>query len=156
MSAPLDVIAQHAQNSGDRVAVIVDESGGARPSTTTFAELNRLVNRLANGLLAAGAQPGERLLRVECHRADHGRTGFRLAVRGLVRRSLDAGTTGGGGQALSQCADVLASFGRRQRHRSGHPLQSLACGRSSGMRLPTGIPRARSQCNTCEMRMVTR
>ena len=62
MNAPLDVIAQHAQNSGDRVAVIVDESGGARPSTTTFAELNRLVNRLANGLLAAGAQPGERLV----------------------------------------------------------------------------------------------
>src|SRR4051794_36855791 len=62
MNAPLDVIAQHAENLGDRVAVIVDESGGARASTTTFAELNRLVNRLANGLLASGAQPGERLV----------------------------------------------------------------------------------------------
>jgi acyl-CoA synthetase (AMP-forming)/AMP-acid ligase II len=62
MNAPLDVIAQHAQNAGDRIAVIVDDSGGARPSTTTFAELNQLVNRLANGLLASGTQPGERLV----------------------------------------------------------------------------------------------
>jgi len=62
MNAPLDVLAQHAQHFGDRTAVIVDESGGARPSTATFADLNRLVNRLAHGLLAAGAQPGERLV----------------------------------------------------------------------------------------------
>ena len=62
MNAPLDAIAQHAQQFGDRTAVVVDASGGARPSTTTFAELNRLVNQLANGLLAAGARPGERLV----------------------------------------------------------------------------------------------
>src|SRR6185295_16267135 len=62
MNAPLDAIAQHAQNNGGGVAVVVDESGGARPSTTTWAELNGLVNRLANGLLASGAQPGERLV----------------------------------------------------------------------------------------------
>jgi acyl-CoA synthetase (AMP-forming)/AMP-acid ligase II len=62
MSAPLDAIAQHAQSFGDRTAVIVDASGGARESTTTFDELNRIVNRLAHGLLAAGAAPGERLV----------------------------------------------------------------------------------------------
>jgi acyl-CoA synthetase (AMP-forming)/AMP-acid ligase II len=62
MNAPLDALAQHAQQSGDRTAVIVDDWGGARPSTTTFAELNRLVNQLAHGLLAAGARPGERLV----------------------------------------------------------------------------------------------
>src|SRR5215813_1164299 len=62
MNAPLDAIAQHAQNNGDGVAVVVDDSGGARPSTTTWSELNRLVNRLAHGLLAAGARPGERLV----------------------------------------------------------------------------------------------
>jgi acyl-CoA synthetase (AMP-forming)/AMP-acid ligase II len=62
MDAPLDVIAQHAQQSGDRTAVIVDASGGARPSTTTFAELNVMVNRLAHGLLASGARPGDRLV----------------------------------------------------------------------------------------------
>jgi acyl-CoA synthetase (AMP-forming)/AMP-acid ligase II len=62
MNAPLDAIAQHAQNFGDRPAVVVDASGGARPSTTTFAEMNALVNRLAHGLLAAGARPGERLV----------------------------------------------------------------------------------------------
>jgi acyl-CoA synthetase (AMP-forming)/AMP-acid ligase II len=60
--APLDAIAVHAQNAGDRVAVVVDASGGATPSTTTFAALNTQVNRLAHGLLAAGARPGERLV----------------------------------------------------------------------------------------------
>src|SRR3977135_4224037 len=62
MSAPLDALAQHAQNFGDRTAVIVDASGGARASTTNFSELNRLVNQLAHGLVASGAQPGERLV----------------------------------------------------------------------------------------------
>ena len=46
----------------DKVAVVVDASGGATPSTTTFGELNEQVNRLGNGLLAAGAQSGERLV----------------------------------------------------------------------------------------------
>ena len=62
MNAPLDVLAQHARQFGDRTAVVVDESGGARPSTTTFGDLNELVNRLAHGLLAAGARAGERLV----------------------------------------------------------------------------------------------
>ena len=62
MNAPLDALAQHAQQFGDRTAVIVDASGGARASTTTFAEVNQLVNRLAHGLLAEGARPGERLV----------------------------------------------------------------------------------------------
>jgi acyl-CoA synthetase (AMP-forming)/AMP-acid ligase II len=62
MNAPLDAIAVHAQNNADGVAVVVDGSGGARPSTTTWADLNALVNRLAHGLLAEGAQSGERLV----------------------------------------------------------------------------------------------
>jgi long-chain acyl-CoA synthetase len=62
MNAPLDAIAQHALDNADGVAVVVDESGGARPSTTTWAGLNALVNRLAHGLLAEGAAPGERLV----------------------------------------------------------------------------------------------
>ena len=62
MDAPLDALAQHAQQFGDRTAVVVDGSGGARPSSTTFGDLNRLVNQLAHGLAAAGARPGERLV----------------------------------------------------------------------------------------------
>ncbi len=62
MNASLDVLAQHAQRLGDRPAVSVDGSGGARASVTTFADLNRMVNRLAHGLLAAGSRPGERLV----------------------------------------------------------------------------------------------
>jgi len=57
-----DVLQLHADGSPDRIAVIVDASHGARFSTTTFAELNRLVNRLAGGLLALGAQAGDRLV----------------------------------------------------------------------------------------------
>ena len=62
MNAPLDALAQHAEHFRDRTAVIVDASGGARASTTTFAELNALVNQLAHGLVTAGAVPGERLV----------------------------------------------------------------------------------------------
>ena len=62
MDAPLDVLAQHALQFGDKTAVVVDASGGARPSSVTFGELNDLVNRLAHGLIAAGARPGERLV----------------------------------------------------------------------------------------------
>ena len=57
-----DPLALHAASSPDRVAVVVDTSGGARPSTTTFDELNRMVNRLGNGLLSLGARPGDRLV----------------------------------------------------------------------------------------------
>ncbi|HUI50000.1 MAG TPA: AMP-binding protein, partial [Acidimicrobiia bacterium] len=62
MNTPLDAIAVHAQNMPEKVAVVVDASGGATASTTTFAELNMLVNRLGNGLLAAGAHSGDRLV----------------------------------------------------------------------------------------------
>jgi acyl-CoA synthetase (AMP-forming)/AMP-acid ligase II len=62
MNAQPDVLAVHAGAQGDNVAVIVDESGGARASSTTFADLNEMVNRLAHGLVAAGARTGERLV----------------------------------------------------------------------------------------------
>src|SRR6476469_2063268 len=62
VNEPLDALAVHAENAPAKVAVIVDESGGARPSINTFAELNASVNRLGNGLLAAGAASGDRLV----------------------------------------------------------------------------------------------
>jgi acyl-CoA synthetase (AMP-forming)/AMP-acid ligase II len=62
MNAALDVLAVHAAAQGDARAVIVDDSGGARPSTTTFSELNAMVNRLAHGLLASGVERGQRIV----------------------------------------------------------------------------------------------
>jgi acyl-CoA synthetase (AMP-forming)/AMP-acid ligase II len=62
MSAPLDVLAVHAQNAPDKVAVVVDASGGATASTTTFGDLNAYVNRIGHGLVAAGARSEERLV----------------------------------------------------------------------------------------------
>src|SRR5690348_18334955 len=57
-----DPLAMHAASSPERVAVVVDASGGARPSTTTFGELNRMTNRLANALTSLGARAGDRLV----------------------------------------------------------------------------------------------
>jgi acyl-CoA synthetase (AMP-forming)/AMP-acid ligase II len=57
-----DPLAMHAAASPDRVAVVVAASGGAGPSTTTFAELNTTVNHLAQGLRALGAEAGDRLV----------------------------------------------------------------------------------------------
>ena len=57
-----DLLRLHADASGDRAAVIVDEAGGGRPSAVTFEELNSGVNRLAHALRSLGMQPGERLV----------------------------------------------------------------------------------------------
>jgi acyl-CoA synthetase (AMP-forming)/AMP-acid ligase II len=62
MNATPDVLAVHAQSKGGEPAVIVDGTGGARASSTTFEELNAMVNRVARGLAAAGAGDGERLV----------------------------------------------------------------------------------------------
>jgi acyl-CoA synthetase (AMP-forming)/AMP-acid ligase II len=51
---PTDLLAGYAQNSPDRVAVI------DRDTSISYGHLNRSVNRLANGLLTLGVQPGDR------------------------------------------------------------------------------------------------
>jgi long-chain acyl-CoA synthetase len=57
-----DILATHAESNADGPAVLVDASGGATPSATTFGELNALVNRLAHGLRSLGAEPHDRLV----------------------------------------------------------------------------------------------
>ena len=57
-----DPLTMHAAAIGAAPAVIVDASGGARPSVTTFAELDAQVNQLAHAMRSLGAQPGERLV----------------------------------------------------------------------------------------------
>src|SRR5262249_52424829 len=57
----MDLLTQHAETNGDHAAVIVDVAGGARPSATTFAELEADANRLARALLSLGAQRGDRI-----------------------------------------------------------------------------------------------
>ena len=51
---PTDLLAGHAENAPDRVAIIDGDT------TISYGELNATVNRLANGLLALGLQPGDR------------------------------------------------------------------------------------------------
>jgi len=61
MAAP-DPLALHAAANGDRAAVIIDAQRNARPSSTSFAELNALVNRAAHAFLLLGARPGDRIV----------------------------------------------------------------------------------------------
>ena len=62
MSPMPDLLRMHADASGDRAAVIVDEAGGGRPAAVTFRELNGTVNRLAHAFQNLGMRPGERLV----------------------------------------------------------------------------------------------
>jgi long-chain acyl-CoA synthetase len=57
----MDLLTQRAQANGAKAAVIVDAAGGARPSATTYAELEAMANRLAHALYALGARPGDRI-----------------------------------------------------------------------------------------------
>ena len=57
-----DILATHAATQPDAPAVIVDASGGAEPSATTFGELNALVNRAAHAFAALGAKPRDRIV----------------------------------------------------------------------------------------------
>jgi acyl-CoA synthetase (AMP-forming)/AMP-acid ligase II len=62
MAAAPDILKIHADGTPDKPAVIVDASNGARPSVTTYAELNAEVNRLAHGLRALGIDQGDRIV----------------------------------------------------------------------------------------------
>jgi long-chain acyl-CoA synthetase len=57
----MDVLTQHAHANGGKAAVIVDESGGGRPSATSFAELEVLANQLGAAFLTLGAHRGDRI-----------------------------------------------------------------------------------------------
>ncbi len=57
-----DILAVHAEAHPETPAVIVDASGGARPSATDFRTFNALVNRAAHGFVAIGAQPRDRMV----------------------------------------------------------------------------------------------
>ena len=62
MNAPLDALAVHASSRPRRSRWSSTRAAARTASTTTFAELNAQVNRLAHGLLAAGAESGDRLV----------------------------------------------------------------------------------------------
>ncbi|MCU1457336.1 MAG: putative fatty-acid--CoA ligase, partial [Actinomycetia bacterium] len=57
-----DTLSIQAAAQPDALAVFVDPSGGATPSSTTFAELEALANQLAHGWRALGIDAGERLV----------------------------------------------------------------------------------------------
>jgi acyl-CoA synthetase (AMP-forming)/AMP-acid ligase II len=58
---PTDPLSTLAEMRADDVGIVVDASGGARASQTTYAELEAMVNQLTNGL-TGDTTPGERLV----------------------------------------------------------------------------------------------
>lgn len=58
INARLNIIDSCFQAPGDAIAIYYQPEGGAL-QTVTYAELRRLTNRVANGLVAAGFQPGD-------------------------------------------------------------------------------------------------
>ncbi len=62
MSQPIDPLARHSASQPDTRAVVVDGSGGARASSTSYAELNALVNRVVAGMRRLGTVPGDRVV----------------------------------------------------------------------------------------------
>ncbi len=58
INARLNIVDSCFQAPGDAIAIYYQPEGGAL-QTATYAELRRLTNRVANGLVAAGLQPGD-------------------------------------------------------------------------------------------------
>jgi acyl-CoA synthetase (AMP-forming)/AMP-acid ligase II len=57
----IDVLTGHAMSQPDKVAVI-DDRPGSEARRMTFAELEAYANRIANGLIAQGARPGDKVM----------------------------------------------------------------------------------------------
>lgn len=56
-----DILNAHAQNFGDRLAVIDDRPDGSLRHIT-YAELDRYTNQLGHLLVSHGVQPGDRVV----------------------------------------------------------------------------------------------
>jgi len=57
---PVDLLTAYAQATGNKIAVI-DDRPGETQRQLTFSELNDYANRIANGLVTAGARPRDRV-----------------------------------------------------------------------------------------------
>jgi acyl-CoA synthetase (AMP-forming)/AMP-acid ligase II len=79
-----DVLSLHAEAKPGAPALVVDGSGGAGPDVTSFAELNRDVNRLANGIDSLGVAVGERIVWCGPNSAEVITTIHAARKRGLV------------------------------------------------------------------------
>ena len=141
VAAMPDVLKLHADGSPDRLAVIVDASHGAQFSTTTFAELNALVNRLAHGLLRARRRAGrpDRLVRTELAR-DRSRSIHAARKAGLVAVPLSYRFTADEMAVRHRQLRRDARGGRRRlRRRSSRRCAtgSRRCGRASASAPPS-------------------
>lgn len=57
----MDLLTAHANATPDKIAVI-DDRPGSEPRQMTFAEYNACANRLANGIVDAGIEPGDKVM----------------------------------------------------------------------------------------------
>jgi acyl-CoA synthetase (AMP-forming)/AMP-acid ligase II len=75
--------AKAAEQFGDRIAV------DGPDATRTFAELDERVTRIANGLLAQGLNPGDRVLDLQTNSTAYLETDLAIRAAGLVRAALN-------------------------------------------------------------------
>ena len=60
MGVQVDHLTQHAENIGDRIAVI-DDRGNSAPRYVSYVAFNDAVNALANGFLSLGSGEGSHI-----------------------------------------------------------------------------------------------
>jgi acyl-CoA synthetase (AMP-forming)/AMP-acid ligase II len=77
------LVARAAQRFGERIAVEGPDA------TRTFAELGDRVSRIANGLLAQGLRPGDRVLDLQTNSTAYLETDLAIRAAGLVRAALN-------------------------------------------------------------------
>ena len=77
------LVTRAAHRFGDRVAVEGPDA------TRTFAELGDRVTRIANGLLAQGLRPGDRVLDLQTNSTAYLETDLAIRAAGLVRAALN-------------------------------------------------------------------
>ena len=77
------LVTRAAHRFGDRIAVEGPDA------TRTFAELGDRVTRIANGLLAQGLRPGDRVLDLQTNSTAYLETDLAIRAAGLVRAALN-------------------------------------------------------------------
>ena len=61
MGVQVDHLTQHAENIGDRIAVI-DDRGNSATRYVSYVAFNDAVNALANGFLSLGSREGNHIV----------------------------------------------------------------------------------------------
>ena len=99
------LVTRAAQRFGDRVAVEGPDAD------RTFAQLGDRVARIANGLLAQGLRPGDRVLDLQRNSTTYLETDLAIRAAGLVRAALNYRLQVVNGALISKSFESTAGLG---------------------------------------------